>query len=398
MKFILMCSSTFLAGVLIGSLTYSKQPAAMARPDAIASYPEELLRVALSERNADSSSSRRQDSLLRIEGLQAAATRLWMLAPNRTSAMWQEISAAAPAPSSHLADQTQWLEELLAFRAQLYEALTHASTPAEFDAIWSVREEVIKRLSACRAELRTQLAPHVPRATPVKEKEPRLVAQEIGLQLQGLEEFVRLQEERLVLFVDQDVAETLDPLIVDLVDCAKVAAQNVSGFVTDTQTFAKSFRARLSDLSVEPAEASATGPLHERRELLGQIEQQTVACDVARWSNLPAAFTIVKPRSTAAKEASDNLAKEFREAVIGLSECQALAYNLWALREIQAAETSDAWESRLAPLDTGLLEATVGALYSSVYARRIDKVTDPERRSRIVQGFLTAKHTTLRAF
>jgi hypothetical protein len=77
---------------------------------------------------------------------------------------------------------------------------------------------------------------------------------------------------------------------------------------------------------------------------------------------------------------------------------QSLRYNLWALRSIYEAESSDNWDSILGRIDVGLLHPTVNALYSMTYDEQVRKVTDSGIRTRTVQNILNSKKQGLQSF
>lgn len=77
---------------------------------------------------------------------------------------------------------------------------------------------------------------------------------------------------------------------------------------------------------------------------------------------------------------------------------QGICYNLWALRAIYGAESSQNWDAELGQIDLGLLHPTVNALYSITYDALIRKHKDPQIRTRMVQNILNSKKVTLSEF
>ena len=81
-----------------------------------------------------------------------------------------------------------------------------------------------------------------------------------------------------------------------------------------------------------------------------------------------------------------------------VARLQGVRYNLWALRTIYGAESSENWDIELGQIDLGLLHPTVSALYSITYDTLLRKQTDPLIRAGMVRAILNSKKMVLSEF
>ena len=177
---------------------------------------------------------------------------------------------------------------------------------------------------------------------------------------------------------------------------------------------------------VEPAPASGddASPSRENRGQfenmirdLRELDEACGAADLVSWQTIhdrlghksvgqpvqqPTAETTPtnKTRGPAVTGADEgNLAEKIANLTQKLYSLQQLAYNLWALREIHAAdEDTDNWDVPLARIDTGLLHPTVAALYQQTYGEKIKTIDDPLTTIAKAQHMLSSPKTGLSAF
>ncbi len=81
-----------------------------------------------------------------------------------------------------------------------------------------------------------------------------------------------------------------------------------------------------------------------------------------------------------------------------LTKLQLTLYNLWAIRQIYAAEDTTEWTVYLGSVDRGVLHPSVAAMWNLVHDRRFAEVQDRAVRPAEVRRLLTAKPVALERF
>jgi hypothetical protein len=303
-------------------------------------------------------------------------------------------------PSAESAEEleTATLTNLINYQEQLESALTHATRVADFEHGWSIWEKVEQRIGEQRDSLLKRLG----------DKLPEAISPNDETNLQSLAERIRQFGSYLISHHSQLVAllaavPPSEPLPASLQAIADRARQLDAASVIALGSATKvlhQLREQLRDSSnrIEPATATSEGsPEGHCSRLLRQIGELTAArqqADLDTWLQLGGGELPANAPEVSGAGSSDKLLEVERQA----NSTRQLAYNLWALREIHAAETVDSWVERLAQIDTGLLEPVVAALYSSTYGRRLEHVTDPFQRAVVVQQLLGDSKHTLGAF
>lgn len=387
---------SLLLGVAIGaSLTglFALIPRPTDRaPIATSSFPDEFYRAAAQLGAAPSPTNQRKTELMR----QAAAERQESSVAD-SGMYWTEYERSLASPNSaesSLELETATLAKLIDFQEQLETALAHAVRVADFERAWTTWEEVDRRIVESRSSLLKRVGDELPEAIPSND----------GSNLQTLADHIRQfgsylkdhQSQLVVSLAAVPPSEALPAPLQVIADRARqLDATSVIALAKARKELGE-LRERLRDSSnrIDPAKSTSDRPPEGHcSRLLRQTGELAVArqqADFDTWLQLGGD----KRHDVSGADPSDELLEVERQA----NSIRQLAYNLWALREIHAAETVDSWVERLAQIDTGILEPVVAALYSSTYARRLEQVTDPYQRSVVVQQLLGDSKHSLGAF
>jgi hypothetical protein len=134
-----------------------------------------------------------------------------------------------------------------------------------------------------------------------------------------------------------------------------------------------------------PAEGTCAAELLTIRSLRAKLADDRLN----RWASAASAADDTSVRKTSSET----------EAVLeDLSRAQVMLYNLWAIRQINAAEDSPQWPDYLGTIDRSLLHPSVSAMWNLVHDRRFAEVQKREDRPSTVRRLLNAHLVGLERF
>lgn len=348
-----------------------------------ASRPDEFL-------GACSQATSGTASLLRDALLRDAARTQLAAQPGLADPMYLQVVGALPD------DPEVAIVQLVEFQEGLEQALAQARTVQEFDQGWrvwlSTEEAMAEHRKGLLKKIDERLQGHTgPSANQSAEGLEGAIA--------TVEAFRSLTQDLagcvVALSATQDVTKPLDAPVLRVIERADAAIAKASAAVGATHDKMTSLRKELGEAkSVEKAKEQEPGPCEATIRQLGLLMTAVEAADFESWLALR--------ELTSGKAESDDRLESLLAAMVAsrsdTAETQLLAYNLWALGELEAAETVDGWDGVLALLDKGLLSPEVSALYSTVYSRRVESVRDPKVRATKVITLLKDSPTPLSAF
>ena len=323
---------------------------------------------------------------------------------------WQAVLAEherLDSKSMSLDEEVQYVSRLLLLQDFIEEAITKSDSSIGLNDAIVVYEEVGKEVDICRP----RIAEHLHKVMPAL-KEPAVTAtdDEVKQQLETLLEFAAKDDVRhaVVALIGTMPESGGDPVLKDILAIEpSISTLSYDRMRRVNKRANEYYQLLTSDesLPVEPEYKEAAKPaLLGRGELLLteliRLSDMLERVDLAGWRQ---ARKISAPADPQAPEPTDmKTATSIEEFLVVVQreilQSQTLAYNLWALRECNTAETTNGWESRLAAIDPGALSPSVAALHSSVQSRRIESERDPLRRSRAVRVLLNTPKIPLSAF
>jgi hypothetical protein len=348
-----------------------------------ASRPDEFLRA---RTGATSGTA----SLLRDALLREAARNQLTAQPSLADPMYLEIVGALPD------DPEVAIVQLVEFQEGLEQALAQARTVQDFERGWRVWLSTEEAIAEHRNGLLKRIDGRLKRHTGPSADQP---ADGLEGAIAAVEAFRLLTQDLagcvVALSATQDVTKPMDAPILRVIERADAAITSVSDAVEAAHGKMKLHRKELGEAtSVDKSEKNEPGQCETTIRQLGLLMAAGEAADFESWLALRE-LTAGKAES---KLRLAGLLAAMDAARSDTAEAQLLAYNLWALGELEAAETVDGWDGVLASLDKGLLSPEVSALYSSVYSRRVESVRDPKARATKVITLLTDSSTPLSAF
>lgn len=358
------------------------------------SFPDEFLRAAANLDLAISPSNRRKAELLR-----AAADEQQPHCLAESPIYWAEFKRTLES-----ADQeTAKLSEMVKFQDQLENALTKAPSISEFQLAWETWSQVDQEITTSRGRLLAAIEKDLPILVETSEADDLDAAIE---RTQSLASYLARHRDSIVAILAVTPPEkALPPPLQSLTRKLHVLQAATLDAVQLEVGHLRQMRKQLCEnaVKIDPAKPEGGKPPEGRCSqvvrALGELAMARRQAELDSWIELDSqAKTSSEPSQGMKGATNEQMANATFVADELASSVRQLSYNLWALREIHAAETVESWVSRLAQIDTGMLEPVVGALYSSVYARRLDDVKDPEQRSLVVQQLLGGSKVPLSAF
>jgi len=370
-------------------------------------FADQFCRAAKSLGNSSSWPIRHKQELLRAAARQCQANQV-----GASGLYWNEFQKGLP-NSAHqqegLEQETDRLIQLVAFQDQLEESLIRATNVIDFDHAWEVWEQVNRQVFASRDKLLLELSALV--GDFAKPTEANSLDDVTGHYVEFADQ---LKASHIPLSAIIAATPPTEPLPEDLKHAVALIGSWQNKIETVAQETQKAIsqhkqQLRESTVKVEPTRIDnsqfADGQFTAWIAQIAKLDFAVERSDLGAWLDLQsAANNVASQSSVTATKTPDALPIEnaLAASLAGAAQdagiARQLAYNLWALREIHAAETSESWISRLAQIDTGMLEPVVSALFSSVYSRRLEAVTSPEGRSGTVQQLLSGSKVPLSAF
>jgi hypothetical protein len=348
-----------------------------------ASRPDEFLRA---RTGATSGTA----SLLRDALLRDAARNQLAAQPGLADPMYLHVVGVLPD------DPEVAIAQLVDFQEGLEQALAQAGTVQDFDRGWRVWLATEEAIAKQRKGLFEKIDERLKRHTGPSADQP---ADGLEGAIAAVEAFQSLTQDLagcvVALSATQEVTKPVDAPVLRVIERADAAIAKSADAVKAAHEKMKLLRQELGEAtSVDKSENNEPGQCEATIRQLGQLMAAVEAADFESWLAL---------RELAASKAESNdglagLLAAMDAARSDTAEAQLLAYNLWALGELESAETVDGWDGVLASLDKRLLSPEVSALYSSVYSRRVESVRDPKARVTKVITLLTDSSTPLSAF
>jgi hypothetical protein len=347
------------------------------------------------------------------------ARRRQVAHPAETLAAWDQyehvlpllVEQNRPAVSGDdtIARADRELALLLRYEDDLETAAGACRSLADIDVICQVHEEVVARIEVHRTQLLTAVRSHL------AEFATQLATKNCA---EALDDFATLKptfDDALVTLIGSSKPDG-DTGLASIVQVVGTLQKRTDDEIRSIRHAADRYAETLRNgQRVDPAVASlegnaktsgAKGACQEQLDRLNSISAALDRCDMTGWLNIARRIETEDKGGTSSHDAINSdagldpvpLERAVAEASAEHAHLQQLAYNLWALREILAAEDTDSWEDRLGVIDVGFLHPTVGALYSSAYGRRIEGSRDPSARAEAAQRVLSTPKNTLQSF
>jgi hypothetical protein len=343
----------------------------------------------------------------RAEFLTQAAIRAQADHPITATDLWKEYGAYL----DHSPKLTPYdrLARLSAYLDSVEASLLACRNTADFQAVWAVRKAVVNTRVTARSDLLAEA-----------NKDVSKVSAEIKTKA--------ATDRRGALRLIASHADQLKPRLLIVFATAAGATQSSeadSGPLRDMLNEAiglatsevESLKKRRDDAAALDAKGTAVEPSPKYGEYEGIFRDASDLASALEAADLHSWGLIVMPGkdgkaatkaqgigTSAHKEDSGpdatlaRVVTDLDQLRTDLARLQGIRYNLWALRTIYGAESTDNWDSALGQIDVGLLHPTVNALYSITYDTLVRKQTDPQIRARIVQNILNSKKQALPAF
>ena len=358
------------------------------------------------------------------ELLAEAAARRQIDLPTSSVKLWEEFQQTLTS-SSHPNAGSEQLGKLVGFQDQLEAALINCHEVSDFDRVWDVWLAVERQIGSLRETLLDQLAkslsdlPDVPKDTSMAQFEQAIQAYSAFTQQSQPSVIILLATASPDAPVDAGL-QAISARARDLQKAAKTVVEGEEKQLLELQdeltgTSGGSGTASKKAVRIEPGpllqkdQEPVLGKCALKIDELAHLEELFQEADLESWAALKRLPDHSTPEATGSKtrarpESSDEGTNAVLGALAGAQQTafkvQQAAYNLWALREIQTADTTveESWPGHLARIDPGLLEPPVAALYTSVYSRRIEEFKEGSRRADVVGQFLSSKKVRLSEF
>lgn len=321
----------------------------------------------------------------RADLLTQAALRAQSHHPSTANAVWNKFRPFLDKATKGPRDR---LERLLVYRTSVETAMLDCGNVADFEQLWAVRNKVAGEIDKARSELAKTI--------------------QVGLVKYQTEAVGKKLPDQLATFAAS--SGELEPQLVVLlatkptdISASKDADLDLSGVTGIAQGLLDRTILEVQQLEKKAEEIrgrTSSGGAVEKSDALGLCEQllqdiQTLSrvlqqAQLNRWLT----NRTTKPQKETTAGVVQRLALLYGE----VAKLQQLRYNIWALQRISAAETVGNWDTFLGEIDTGRLEPTVHAIYSSTYETRIRQRDDPQVRAKTIQSILAGRKITPAAF
>lgn len=321
----------------------------------------------------------------RADLLTQAALRAQSRRPSTANAVWNKfrpfLDNAAKGPRDRL-------ERVMVYRTSVETAMLDCGNVTDFEQLWAVRNEVTGEINKARSELTKTIQ------TEVVNYQKEIVGKKLPAQLASFAGLSGKIEPQLVVLIASKPVDTI---------AAKDAALDLSWVTGIAQGLRDLTTAEVEKLEKQAEDirgVTSKGGAVEKSDTSGLCEQllqdvQTLS-HVLQQAQLDhwLAGTATKPQ----KETTVGLVQRLALLYGEVTKLQQLRYNIWALQRIGAAETVSNWDIYLGEIDTGRLEPTVHAIYSTTYETRIRQRDDPQSRAKTVQSILVGRKITPASF
>ena len=312
--------------------------------------------------------------LARGDVLTQMALRRQVEQPQATATVWNKFRTYL---DTQTLSPTDRLARLTIYRDSVDATLMACRTRADFEEVWGVRQKVLAAIREVDNQVYTEVA-HAMTAFGQRVSQLQPVA--------ALEAFASLRAELEPRFTALITAPPEDESTqgMDVSAILKPVSALVAVAVTEGSRLGQQGDT-LAAQSVEEGkvEAAADGAIGPGEKLLQSVQELSIALEQAQMDHW-----LVMAKDEAAQRELENLHRDLAQLQGKLSRLQQLRCNLWAVRQIYAAETVNNWEMYLGVIDVSVLHPTTAALYASAYDSRIKKVDDPHIRTRTVQQLL----------
>jgi hypothetical protein len=338
----------------------------------------------------------------KAEYLEQDLLNLVVARPDKLPQMWPLLKQQLERGSDGSAGK---IARLVSFKKTVEAALMATREPADFEAVWRVRLDVAKMLDAESRALAADLVKRI-----------ELLRKQVDVTTTFAEAAEVLRRENEPQSVSGASAATPETLEFTLSLCfGTLVAVPTSGPATSPATGATSpqndavvanwnkvlklmldraesdvaqLRKQLKDQAdldrkpegVGPTDLSSSGAYEVIATAAVRLEGELAAADLGRWS------TFGNDRTVAIR--IDDSHSHLSEVAAEASQLQQSRYNLWALRQISAAEDVPNWPERLGQVDVHLLHPTVSALYAMAYENRLKSLDDPSARPQVVRRLI----------
>ncbi len=403
------------AAVWLAKSDHSQVPVPL---PSVSNSPAEFLQQASTE---STEANQTTDGTRRAALLREVAFERQRLQPTSARAVWGTLQDTLR-PSS---DDSNWpqqdkletaISSMISYQDNLDTILRSSSSIRDFEEVWQVRHEVEEAIG----QLRLKLIGHVRKQmSALPEASKSIDIQHAQAALGDFARFATANQRAMMLLVATLPEPGHDVDLQEFLELENHSRDIVQHSVANTKVQVDAYRRQLVGDKSSPIEPVEQGKLEKptvgKCELwllqLAELGNVLTQADLESWQQArelirsdaskgapPAGPRQSAPEKTPSQQSDDSLGSSLAELRNQLRQLQVLAYNHWALRELEAAETVAGWDGRLARIDAGLLEPAVSAIYASVYGRRIEEIKDPEQRSRTVQRLLSSERVHLTAF
>ena len=273
-------------------------------------------------------------------------------------------------------------------------ALVNCESTNDFEVGWRVRTDVqraveeqrtilVKLVTARLGETRAELQRSSSLADSTKLLQKVEQSPEWASMQESFESVTELARAAPTSSAGSSGTAPLDKTIAEIADLLmQQTKKSIKGIRDQTQKQTEEDR---QGKCPEPASNGGMGFCQVSITAMGQVQSNVDQINLRRWLTWGAKGEL--------GGRWDELNKEFAATVDDLQRHQQVRYNLWAITQIHAAETSPVslWPQRLGQLDTRLLHPAVSTLYSMAYDAELKGLDDAEQRPGVIRKLITQK-------
>jgi hypothetical protein len=283
------------------------------------------------------------------------------------------------------------LSRLLIIEGAAEAAIAECRTERQLDTVWRVQERVAESLRDARNDTFAKVASEV----------QRFMSKQATAPNDWIAEFVTVRpkwERRLSGALASPPTAPQQESLRLIGESAKALQEWALAQIQALENESGAGVNANSAREIQPTKQGVPGELQKRMEQLVGIVQSLEAADLDGWQRFlataSAPSTMVnlegQLEATAINKASRLLAR--------VGSLQQLRYNLWAVNQLAAAQTSDNWDVFLSRIEVGLLEPPTATLYGMVYDKRIREVADAKMQADTVGRILRSDKALLSQF
>lgn len=282
------------------------------------------------------------------------------------------------------------LESLQALRRAIDLSLSAASRFADFEAAWQVRVDVTSAIAMAQSNLGSEIEADLEHLTNEVKTEPfSKAALHFAERVHGGGE---KSLDATMRILEAGGSPSATPVATrkanDIVDVMLPKAEEEK--IRLEQSLDQQWKADQSSMEMEPEQVTKRGTYANLSEEIQQLHEDLKSMDLESW--------LVFATEPGHAGRLEKLYSDIARCLTRAQELQQAKYNLWAIREIHAAEeVQEGWPERLGRIDVRLIHPTVSALYSMAYETRM-KSLDGQQRPQAVRRLIQQPKIAIEQF